>query len=79
MGEFDQGDLAHCRRSYWTARADWHKILIDCYNAALERHSAASADVAATAAPWPARPAPVVRAVRAPAQGCQHDQSRRTP
>ena len=37
MGEFDQGDLAHCRRSYWAARADWHKILVDCYDAALAR------------------------------------------
>lgn len=41
MGEFDQGDLAHCRRSYWAARADWHKILVDCYDAALARQRAA--------------------------------------
>ena len=43
MGEFDQGDLAHCRRSYWAARADWHKILVDCYDAALARQRVAKA------------------------------------
>ena len=69
MGEFDQGDLAHCRRSYWAARADWHKILVDCYDAALTRRSAASAGVATTAAPRPARPAPLTRLTRAPEQG----------
>jgi hypothetical protein len=37
MGEFDKGDVAHCRRSYWGARADWHQILIDCYEMALRR------------------------------------------
>jgi hypothetical protein len=37
MGEFDQGDVRHCRASYWGARDDWHKILIDCYAMALER------------------------------------------
>ena len=35
MGEFDQGDVRHCRTSYWAARDDWHKILIDCHNMAL--------------------------------------------
>jgi len=68
MGEFDQGDLAHCRRSYWAARADWHKILVDCYDAALARQLPASAGVATTAAPQPARPTPVARDARAPAQ-----------
>jgi hypothetical protein len=37
MGEFDRGDVAHCRTSYWAAREDWHRILIDCYDTALER------------------------------------------
>lgn len=37
MGEFDQGDVSHCRRTYWAARDDWHKILIDCYEAAKSR------------------------------------------
>jgi len=71
MGEFDQGDVAHCRRSYWGARADWHKILIDCHAAALARQRGASARAspATTAAPRPARPAPMARAGRAPAQG----------
>ena len=68
MGEFDQGDLAHCRRSYWAARADWHKILVDCHDAALARQRAAGVGVATTAAPQPARPAPVARGARASAQ-----------
>lgn len=37
MGEFDQNDVTHCRRTYWSARDDWHKILVDCYDAALQR------------------------------------------
>lgn len=37
MGEFDQLDVAHCRRTYWSARADWHQILIDCYATAQQR------------------------------------------
>jgi hypothetical protein len=69
MGEFDQGDLAHCRGSYWTARADWHKILIDCYDAALARQRAVSARVATTAVPQPARPAPLTRHSRRLEQG----------
>ena len=73
MGEFDQGDVAHCRRSYWSARADWHKILIDCHDAALARQHAASTSTsiapAAAAAPRPARPAPSARTARVPAQG----------
>lgn len=69
MGEFDQGDVAHCRCSYWSARADWHKILVDCHDATLARQRAAGGDVATTAAPRHARPAPVARAARAPAQG----------
>ena len=68
MGEFDQGDLAHCRRSYWAARADWHKILVDCYDAALARQLAAGASVATAAAPQPARTATVARGARTPAQ-----------
>lgn len=69
MGEFDQGDLAHCRRSYWSARADWHKILVDCYDAALARQRAVRAGVATTTAPRPARPAPLTRFARALEQG----------
>ena len=38
MEEFDQGDVNHCRTSYWGARDDWHQILIDCYAAAHTRH-----------------------------------------
>ncbi|MEX5744673.1 hypothetical protein [Massilia sp. X63] len=40
MGEFDQGDVSHCRRTYWSAREDWHKILIDCYDMAKQRIAA---------------------------------------
>jgi hypothetical protein len=29
--------VRHCRASYWDARDDWHKILIDCYAAAMDR------------------------------------------
>lgn len=60
MGEFDQGDVHHCRTSYWSARDDWHKILVDCHEAAVARKRAA-----ARAAPAPAssaaRAAPVDR------------------
>ena len=66
LGEFDQGDVAHCRCSYWAARADWHKILIDCHDAAMVRQHGAGASPATTAAP---RPAPPARTTRAPAQG----------
>jgi len=58
MGEFNQDDVSHCRRTYWGAREDWHKILVDCYNTALERQQRAT-----TTAPAPAvavrPPAPV--------------------
>jgi hypothetical protein len=37
LGDFDQGDVAHCRRTYWAARDDWHHILIDCHARAAER------------------------------------------
>jgi len=67
MGEFDQGDLAHCRRSYWAACADWHKILVDCYDAALARYRAAGASTAITR-PSTSHP-PVPRGARTPAQG----------
>lgn len=40
LGEFDQGDVRHCRTSYWSARDDWHKILIDCHDMALARATA---------------------------------------
>jgi|GEM_PF-6296895 len=39
LGEFDQGEVAWCRRDYWGARDDWHKTLIDCHNAALARNT----------------------------------------
>lgn len=52
MGEFDQGDVHHCRTSYWSARDDWHKILVDCHDTALLR-----LQVCAAPAP-PAPPAP---------------------
>lgn len=42
MGEFDQGDVQLCRATYWSARNDWHKILIDCYDMALQRIGKAS-------------------------------------
>jgi hypothetical protein len=56
LDEFDQGDVAHCRRTYWGAREDWHQILIDCHAAALERHQRQPAQTiprasASTAAP----------------------------
>lgn len=37
MGEFDDGDVSHCRRTYWSAREDWHSILIDCYDRAKQK------------------------------------------
>jgi hypothetical protein len=37
LEEFDQGDVRHCRCSYWGARDAWHQILIDCYAVALAR------------------------------------------
>jgi hypothetical protein len=40
--EFDAGDVAHCRAAYWGARNDWHKILIDCYEAAQQRQQRAA-------------------------------------
>lgn len=40
LGDFDQDDVAHCRRTYWAARDDWHTILIDCYERALQRQQA---------------------------------------
>ena len=67
MGEFDQGDLAHCRRSYWAARADWHKILVDCHDAALARQRRAGAGPATTG-PSTSRPSPGARGARRLAQ-----------
>ena len=57
MGGFGQGDLAHCRRTYWAARDDWHKILIDCYDAALQRQHT-SIDGVSTPTSTPPAPAP---------------------
>jgi hypothetical protein len=37
LGEFDQGEVAWCRRTYWDARDDWHTTLINCYDVALAR------------------------------------------
>lgn len=42
MAEFDQNDVTHCRRTYWSARDDWHKILVDCYDSALQRQQSAT-------------------------------------
>ena len=25
LGDFDQDDVTHCRRTYWSARDDWHR------------------------------------------------------
>jgi|SRR5450830_37877 len=36
-GEFDQGEEDWCRRSYWSARDDWHSILVACYESARAR------------------------------------------
>jgi hypothetical protein len=41
LGDFDQGDVAHCRRTYWGARDDWHRILVDCHARAVERKTPA--------------------------------------
>jgi hypothetical protein len=40
LAEFDEGEVAWCRRSYWGARDDWHKILVACYDMAQRRSSA---------------------------------------
>jgi hypothetical protein len=37
LGDFDQNDVTHCRRTYWGARHDWHTILVDCYDRAVQR------------------------------------------
>jgi len=39
MEEFDAGDVAHCRAAYWSAREDWHQILIDCFERASQRRA----------------------------------------
>ena len=39
LGEFDQGEVAWCRRAYWGARDDWHTTLINCYEVALARRA----------------------------------------
>lgn len=48
MGEFDQGDVNHCRSSYWAARDDWHTILVDCYDEAQRRAARAALAPAGT-------------------------------
>lgn len=40
LGDFDQDDVAHCRRAYWSARDDWHQILVDCFERASQRQAA---------------------------------------
>ena len=40
LGDFDQDYVAHCRRTYWSAREDWHQILVDCFERATQRHAA---------------------------------------
>lgn len=42
MGEFDQSEVHWCRRAYWAARDDWHKILMACYDTALQRSGQAA-------------------------------------
>lgn len=42
LEEFDAGDVAHCRAAYWSARDDWHQILVDCYAAAQQRQQRAA-------------------------------------
>jgi hypothetical protein len=40
MNEFDINEVNWCRATYWSARADWHKTLVDCHAAALARRAA---------------------------------------
>ena len=42
MGEFDQGEVEWCRRDYWSARSDWHTILVACFEQAQRRHAVAA-------------------------------------
>ncbi len=37
MGEFDDEEVRWCRAAYWSARDDWHQILIACYAQAQAR------------------------------------------
>lgn len=39
LGEFDRDEVAWCRRTYWSARDDWHTTLINCYQVALARQT----------------------------------------
>ncbi|WP_426195067.1 hypothetical protein [Massilia sp. DWR3-1-1] len=39
LDEFDEGEVTWCRRSYWDARDDWHKILVACYDMTQRRTS----------------------------------------
>ena len=43
MKEFDMQEVNWCRDTYWTARSDWHAILVACYGAALTRTAAKGA------------------------------------
>lgn len=43
MKEFDMGEVNWCRATYWSARGDWHKTLVDCYAAALARNNKGTA------------------------------------
>ena len=45
LGDFDQDDVAHCRRTYWGARDDWHVILVDCHERALQRQASIAVGV----------------------------------
>ncbi|CAB3861153.1 hypothetical protein EUC41_31105 [Achromobacter denitrificans] len=41
MGEFNLSEVEECRRTYWARRGEWHTILVNCHNRALERLGAA--------------------------------------
>lgn len=42
MGEFDQREVEWCRRAYWSARSDWHVILVACFEQAQRRKTVAA-------------------------------------
>ena len=44
LGEFDEGEATWCRRSYWSARDDWHKILVACHDMAQRRCNPSATD-----------------------------------
>jgi hypothetical protein len=44
LAEFDEGEVAWCRRSYWGARDDGHKILVACHDMAMRRAGTTTAE-----------------------------------